>query len=79
MVRVVSGREALNEKYAAKIARDWNIPRIGVGYVTRFWVLRLFLDHYQVLPRPAARTIHEYWIPAEDLPALNASIVAQSR
>ena len=33
----------LNEEYAAKIARDWNVPRSGAGYVTRFQVLRSFL------------------------------------
>ena len=26
----------LNEEYAAKIARDWNFPGPGAGYVTRF-------------------------------------------
>src|SRR5437764_665743 len=30
----------LNEQYATKIARDWNAAREGVGYVTRFRVLR---------------------------------------
>ena len=38
----------LNEEYAAKIARDWNVPRSGAGYVTRFQVLRSFLDQYEV-------------------------------
>jgi hypothetical protein len=26
----------LNEQYAAQIARDWNVPYYGVGYVLRF-------------------------------------------
>ncbi|ABP56562.1 hypothetical protein Strop_4133 [Salinispora tropica CNB-440] len=26
----------LNEQYAIMIARDWNVPASGVGYVTRF-------------------------------------------
>ncbi len=26
----------LSEEYAAKIARDWNVPHSGAGYVTRF-------------------------------------------
>ncbi len=38
----------LNEEYAAKIARDWNVPHSGAGYVTRFQVLRSFLDQYEV-------------------------------
>ena len=28
----------VNEDYAIKIARDWNVPDSGVGYVTRFEV-----------------------------------------
>jgi hypothetical protein len=64
----------LNEEYAAKIARDWNVPHSGAGYVTRFNVLRSFLDQYEV-HQVGGKTILEYWIPAEDLPALNAKIV----
>jgi hypothetical protein len=26
----------LTEGYAVKIARDWNVPASGAGYVTRF-------------------------------------------
>ena len=64
----------LNEEYAAMIARDWNVPHSGAGYVTRFQVLRSFLDRYEVR-QVGGKTILEYWIPADDLPALNASIV----
>jgi hypothetical protein len=64
----------LNEEYATKIARDWNVPASGVGYVTRFRVAKWFLDHYEV-HRAGGRTILEYWIPAEDLDELNAHIV----
>jgi hypothetical protein len=49
----------LNEEYAAKIARDWNVPHSGAGYVTRFRVLRSFLDRYeihQVGERPSSNT-----------------------
>lgn len=45
-----------------KIARDWNVPRSGAGYVTRFRVLRLFLDQYEV-HQAGGKTILEYWIP----------------
>ena len=38
----------LNQEYAAKIARDWNVKHSGAGYVTRFEVLRSFLDQYEV-------------------------------
>jgi hypothetical protein len=34
----------LSEDYAIKIARDWNVPASGKGYVTRFRVSRQFLS-----------------------------------
>ncbi|WP_067969416.1 ADP-ribosylation/crystallin J1 [Nocardiopsis trehalosi] len=66
----------LNEDYAVRIARDWNVPAGGVGYVTRFRVRRAFLDDYDV-QQAGGRTILEYWIPAEDLPELNTNIVGR--
>ena len=65
----------LNEEYATKIARDWN-TKYGskVGYVTRFQVKKEFLDRYEV--KIVGSSVHqEYWIPAEDLPEFNRSIV----
>src|SRR3954451_11288325 len=56
----------LNEDYATKIARDWNVRASGVGYVTKFEVRKTFLDGYDV-QQAGGRTILEYWIPAEDL------------
>ena len=64
----------LNEDYATKIARDWNVPQSGAGYVTRFKVRKAFLDSYEI-HQAGGQTILEYWIPAEDLAQLNASIV----
>ena len=64
------------EEYAVKIARDWNVPSSGVGYVTRFRVRRDFLDRYE--PQEAGGREHrEYWIPAEDMDAFNAAIVGE--
>ncbi len=66
----------LSEDYAVKIARDWNVPASGSGYVTRFRVSRKFLDHYEV--HEAGGQAHlEYWIPAEDLAAFNAAILGE--
>ena len=66
----------LSEAYAVKIARDWNVPESGKGYVVRFRVSKSFLDHYPV--REAGGKEHlEYWIPAEDLPAFNAAIIGE--
>jgi len=62
------------EAYAIRIARDWNVPASGSGYVTRFDVPRDFLDRYAV-QTAGGREFQEYWIPAEDLAAFNAAIV----
>lgn len=66
----------LNEDYATRIAREWNLPRSGVGYVTRFQVRRAFLDRYEI-QQVGGRTILEYWIPAEELEAFNDNIVGR--
>lgn len=62
------------EEYAVKIARDWNVPAGGAGFVTRFHVRKTFISRYEV--QDAGGKAHrEYWIPAEDLDAFNAAIV----
>jgi len=66
----------LSEDYAVKIARDWNVPASGAGFVARFDVSRTFLQKYPV--QTAGGTAHlEYWIPAEELAAFNAAIVGE--
>jgi hypothetical protein len=69
----------LTEEYATQIARDWNTKdeRSGfAGYVLRFRVRAEFLSKYQV--RVVGSAGHrEYWIPAGDLAAMNASIVGE--
>jgi hypothetical protein len=62
------------EAYAVKIARDWNVPASGAGFVTRFEVAKAFLDRYDV-QLAGSREYQEYWIPAEELEAFNAAIV----
>jgi hypothetical protein len=64
----------LNEDYAVRIARDWNVKASGVGYVTRFEVEKAHLDQYDV-QQAGGQTILEYWIPAEDLDEFNRHIV----
>jgi hypothetical protein len=64
----------LTEEYATKIARDWNVPHSGAGYVTRFRIRKAFLDNYEI-HQVGGQTILEYWIPADDLAQLNANIV----
>ncbi len=65
-----------NEAYAREIAERWNVTESGAGFVTRFAVRNVFLDQYerQVV---GAREHEEYWIPAEDLEALNDAIVGE--
>ena len=66
----------LSEEYAVKIARDWNVPASGSGYVTRFEVRRNFLENYSV--QRAGGSAHlEYWIPAEEMTAFNEAIVGE--
>src|SRR6478672_6244403 len=56
----------VNEEYARQIARDWNVPASGAGYVVRFALRKTFADRYPVQGVGAA--IHkELWIPAEEL------------
>lgn len=64
----------LTEDYAVKIARDWNVPASGSGFVTRFAIKRSFIEKYDV-QEAGGRSHLEYWIPAEDLDAFNAAIV----
>lgn len=66
----------LTEDYAIKIARDWNVPASGAGFVTRFEVKREFIAKYDV-QEAGGRAHLEYWIPAEDLDDFNAAIVGQ--
>ena len=63
-----------NEAYAIQIARDWNVPESGSGYVTRFNVRKDVLDQYPV--QTVGGQVHsEYWIPAEELAAFNDAII----
>src|SRR4051794_28716504 len=66
----------LNEGYATKIARDWNVKASGSGYVTRFAVNADYLSQYEV-QTVGSRIHQEYWIPAEELEEFNANIVGE--
>ncbi|MFE9750250.1 hypothetical protein ACFYOT_35550 [Saccharothrix saharensis] len=65
-----------NRWYATKIAREWNVPAGGVGFVTRFGVRRDFLARYPVR-QAGGRDVLEHWVPAEDLEEFNANIVGE--
>ncbi|WP_316524704.1 ADP-ribosylation/crystallin J1 [Kitasatospora brasiliensis] len=66
----------LNEDYAIRIARDWNVPASGVGYVTRFEMDTAFLARYPVR-QAGGRTILELWVPANELGEFNRHIVGR--
>ena len=64
----------LNEEYATEIARAWNVPESGAGFVTRFSVEADFVSRYPV--RTVGGSQHrELWIPAEELSDFNRHIV----
>lgn len=66
----------LTEDYAIKIARDWNVKASGSGFVTRFEVLKSYLDGYDV-QEAGGRAHLEYWIPAEEMDAFNGAIIGK--
>ncbi|MFE7859909.1 hypothetical protein [Streptomyces sp. NPDC057403] len=66
----------LNEDYAVRIARDWNVKHSGAGFVTRFEVDSEFVSRYPV-QRAGGETILELWVPAEELDEFNAHIVGE--
>src|SRR5437868_8266063 len=64
----------LNEEYARQIARKWNVPASGSGYVTRFAVRNDFLSRFP--EQQVGASMHrELWIPAEELVEMNGNIV----
>ena len=63
-----------NEQYAIQIAREWNVPASGYGCVTRFAVSSAFMKKYPVQQVGGAGHT-EWWVPAEELEALNDHIV----
>jgi hypothetical protein len=64
----------MNEDYAIQIARDWNVPESGSGYVTRFAVDSAYLSRFTV--QNVGGDLHnELWVPAEELTEFNAHIV----
>jgi hypothetical protein len=65
-------------EYAIKIARDWNVPASGSGFVTEFEVRADFLAGYPI--QTAGGSAHEeHWIPADELRQFNDAIVGAIR
>lgn len=64
-----------NLEYAREV-NAWNLQQFGRGYILRFEVLKEFMDRYELQTVGAAHHT-EWWIPAEDLDALNRAIVGR--
>ncbi len=65
-----------NESYAIQIARDWNVPASGSGFVTRFDVETEYLRRFPV-ETVGGREHTELWVPAEELEEFNRHIVGK--
>ncbi len=66
----------MNEDYAIQIARDWNVPASGSGFVTRFEVDAEYLRRFE--EQVVGGAVHrELWVPAEELEEFNRHIVGQ--
>lgn len=64
-----------NEAYARALTQ-WNVMDFGVGYATRFFVAKEFMDQYPI--RCVGGQDHtQWWVPAEDLPQLNKNIIGK--
>lgn len=64
----------LSREYARQIARDWNVPAHGKGFVTQFDLDETFASRYPV--QIVGGSEHaELWVPAEELEEFNAHIV----
>lgn len=64
----------MNEEYATKIARDWNVRDSGSGFVTRFRVRATHVARYQ--EQVVGNHVHrELWVPADELEEFNRNII----
>jgi hypothetical protein len=64
----------VQEAYAARIAKDWNVASSGAGFVTRFAVDAEYLAQFDV-HHVGGREHAEYWIPAERLDEFNDHLI----
>jgi hypothetical protein len=64
----------MNEEYAIQIARDWNVPASGSGFVTKFSLSADFLKKFEI--QNVGGPIHnELWVPAGELEEFNDHII----
>jgi len=67
-----------NEAYAIQIAKEWNVPAYGSGFVVEFDIDNNFLSNYNI--ENVGGEIHnEYWIPSEEVEIMNDNILGKIR
>ena len=64
----------MQQEYAERIARDWNVKARGAGFVTKFDVAAEYFSQFSV-QEAGGREHLEYWIPAERLDEFNRHII----
>ncbi|MBC9929725.1 hypothetical protein [Chitinophaga qingshengii] len=72
LTSVIYFHPTLTEAYALEIAKEWFTPPYSQGYVIRFEMNTEFLKAYP--PRKAFSNPNEYWIPIEDMGAVNEQL-----
>lgn len=66
----------LNKEYASLIAKDWNVPSSGSGYITKFEINSDYILDFEI--HIVGSDNHtELWIPAEELDRFNLNIVGK--
>jgi hypothetical protein len=66
----------MNEEYAIQIARDWNVPASGSGFVTKFAVKTDYITKFDI--QNVGGQIHnELWVLAEELEEFNSNIIGK--
>jgi hypothetical protein len=66
----------MNEEYAIQIARDWNVPASGSGFVTKFYVRTAYVSKFEI--QNVGGEIHnELWVPADELEEFNDNIIGE--
>jgi ribA/ribD-fused uncharacterized protein len=68
----------LNEEYASKIAKEWNVPSSGSGFVTKFEVEKDYVFNYEI-QHVGSDDHNELWIPSEKLEEFNNHIIGKIR